>query len=106
MPYATAFCAMVAEAVWMRRGVEIAHWLFWQRKITGASAPREFIASWTAPSERRALPEEPDRDGPVALPLAGPRDPRRVAGLAADRDRHRERPRPFGTTLPSSNPIV
>src|SRR5688572_14966382 len=58
-PYATAFCAIVVEAVWILRGVEIAHWLFWLKKIAGSFiTPAKFIASWTAPSDVAPSPKK------------------------------------------------
>ena len=36
MPYASAFMAKVALAVWAEAGTEMAHWLFWQTYTIGA----------------------------------------------------------------------
>jgi hypothetical protein len=45
-PYASAFCAIVADAVWRSRGIEIAHPLFWQTNTVGErKTPAKFIAS-------------------------------------------------------------
>ncbi len=36
IPYASAFTAIVSEAVCIFTGTEMAHWLFWQTKTAGA----------------------------------------------------------------------
>ena len=94
-------------AVWMRRGVEIAHWLFWQKKIVGSfMTPAKFIASWTAPSDVAPSPKNP---------IATARSPRRRIAHARPAAWHAWLPTgieigstraPSGTTLPSSKPIV
>ena len=98
---------MVADAVWMRRGVEIAHWLFWQRKITGSfNTPAKFMASWTAPSDVAPSPKNPIATAPSPFRLQAHATPAAwqawlPTGIATGSERA-----PFGTTLPSSNPIV
>ncbi len=57
-PYASAFWASDLEAVCSSRGIEIAHWLFWQKNTTGSSkTPAKFIASWKSPSEVAPSPK-------------------------------------------------
>ena len=51
MPYPAARSA-ITPAVCFDNGVEIAHWLFWQTKITGAlTTPARLHASWKSPSD-------------------------------------------------------
>ena len=50
-PWAIAFWASVVAAVCLLRGIEIAHWLFWQKKTVGAfQTPAKLSASWKSPS--------------------------------------------------------
>jgi hypothetical protein len=47
-----ALCASVGAAVCFDSGTEIAYWLFWTKKITGACiTPAKVIASCGSPSE-------------------------------------------------------
>jgi len=52
MPYPIALSARVEAAVCAESGVEIAHWLLLQNRITGAFiTPAKVAPSWNAPSE-------------------------------------------------------
>ncbi len=58
MPYASAFIAIVSDALCWLSGTEIAHWLFWQMSTHGAfSTAAKFMPAWksfelVAPSPR------------------------------------------------------
>jgi hypothetical protein len=50
MPYATAFTAMLLDAVCAESGTEMAHWLFWQKNTAGTfQTAAKFIAAWKSP---------------------------------------------------------
>ncbi len=52
IPYATAFCAIVSLAICFEIGVEIAHWLFTQKKtVEVLRTDAKFMASWKSPSD-------------------------------------------------------
>ena len=51
-PYATAFCAIVSEAVCLATGREIAHWLLLHTNTVGVrKTPAKFIPAWKSPVE-------------------------------------------------------
>src|SRR5262249_11543976 len=58
IPYPIALSASVGAAVWASSGVEIAHWLLLQKRISGARiTPAKFAPSWKAPSEVAPSPK-------------------------------------------------
>ena len=67
------------------RGMEMAHWLFWQMKTTGAcQTAAKFRPSWKSPSLVPPSPMKATATSPVALVLGGVGQARRVHDLAAD----------------------
>src|ERR671933_1268379 len=58
MPYPTALSASVSAAVCAESGVEIAHWLLLQKRISGARITAAKLApSWNDPSEVAPSPK-------------------------------------------------
>src|SRR5207244_11559699 len=72
-PYASAF-RQIGATVCADTGTEIAHWLFWQKKITGAwKTAAKLQPSWKSPSEVAPSPkyasvqsEAPSSFAPIA----------------------------------------
>src|SRR5919197_5631695 len=59
MPYPTALSASVSAAVCADSGVEIAHWLLLQKRISGARVTAaKFAPSWNEPSEVAPSPKK------------------------------------------------
>src|SRR5262249_44940565 len=58
LPYPTALSASVSAAVWADSGVEIAHWLLLQNRISGARmTPAKLAPSWNEPSDVAPSPK-------------------------------------------------